>query len=211
MPIEIERKFLVVGAAWRAAVARSRRMVQGYLVAASAVTSGASRSSVRVRIAGDEAWINIKSSTLGVERQEFEYAIPHADAQRMLATLCDGVVDKWRHYVPVEGHEFEVDEFLGENAGLVVAELELDRVDAVGDVVEQARLEAGLPELRHHLTELRHGGEAGIRHDQGPAHARNRTGPGDLGETTRSEPHARRIVPVVDETPVVFLHASHPS
>lgn len=130
MPIEIERKFLVVGAAWRAAVARSRRMVQGYLVAASAVTSGASRSSVRVRIAGDEAWINIKSSTLGVERQEFEYAIPHADAQRMLATLCDGVVDKWRHYVPVEGHEFEVDEFLGENAGLVVAELELDRVDA---------------------------------------------------------------------------------
>lgn len=130
MPIEIERKFLVVGDTWRGGIARSRRMVQGYLVGAPAVTSGASRSSVRVRIAGGEAWLNIKSSTLGVERQEFEYVIPQADAERMLGTLCDGVVDKWRHYVPVDGHQFEVDEFLGDNAGLVVAELELDRVDA---------------------------------------------------------------------------------
>jgi adenylate cyclase len=128
--IEIERKFLVTGDAWRGAVGRSQRMVQAYLVGAAIVTSGGSKSSVRVRIGGDSAWLNIKSSTLGVERQEFEYAIPVADAERMIATLCDGVVEKVRHYVPQDGHEFEVDEFLGANAGLTVAELELQRVDA---------------------------------------------------------------------------------
>jgi len=130
MGIEIERKFLVTGDAWRGRAARELRMVQGYLVGAALVASGASRSSVRVRIGGERAWLNIKSSTLGVERQEFEYEIPRADAERMIDTLCDGVVDKLRHYVDVEGHEFEVDEFLGANAGLVVAELELDRADA---------------------------------------------------------------------------------
>jgi adenylate cyclase len=147
MGIEIERKFLVTSATWRTQVSRELRMVQGYLVGAALVTSGASRSSVRVRIGGEKAWLNIKSSTLGVERQEFEYEIPRADAERMIATLCDGVVDKVRHYVPVEGHEFEVDEFLGANAGLVVAELELDRVDAAypkpswlgAEVTSQAR------------------------------------------------------------------------
>ena len=130
MGIEIERKFLLNDDSWRAGVARSQRMVQGYLVGAAMVVSGHSKSSVRVRIGGEQAWLNIKSSTLGVERQEFEYAIPVADAQRMLDTLCGGVVDKVRHYVPVEGHEFEVDEFLGENAGLIVAELELVHADA---------------------------------------------------------------------------------
>jgi len=130
MGIEIERKFLVTSDAWRGQVTRELRMVQGYLVGAALVTSGASKSSVRVRIGGDKAWLNIKSSALGVERQEFEYEIPRTDADRMIETLCGGVVDKVRHYVPVEGHEFEVDEFLGANAGLFVAELELDRVDA---------------------------------------------------------------------------------
>jgi adenylate cyclase len=105
-------------------------MVQAYLVGASIVASGGSKSSVRVRIAGDCAWLNIKSATLGVERQEFEYGIPVADAERMIATLCEGVVEKVRYYVPHLGHEFEVDESLGANAGLAVAELELERVDA---------------------------------------------------------------------------------
>jgi adenylate cyclase len=130
MGIEIERKFLVTDDRWRAAAVRPRRMVQGYLLPAELVTSGRSKSSVRVRIAGEDAWLNIKSSTLGVERQEFEYLIPVADAERMIATLCEGVVEKVRHYVGVDGHEFEVDEFLGANAGLVVAELELPRADA---------------------------------------------------------------------------------
>ncbi|MEO8671642.1 MAG: CYTH domain-containing protein [Tahibacter sp.] len=130
MGIEIERKFLIASDDWRRAVTRRNRMVQGYLIDAKAVTSGASRSSVRVRVAGEEAWLNIKSSTLGVERQEFEYAIPCVEAEQMLATLCDGVVEKFRHWIPLAGHEFEVDEFLGDNAGLIVAELELAAADA---------------------------------------------------------------------------------
>ena len=130
MGIEIERKFLVTGDAWRDAVASSRRMVQGYLIGASLVAAGGSKSSVRVRIAGETAWLNIKSAVLGVERQEFEYEIPRQDAEHMIETLCDGVVEKNRFYVMHDGREFEIDEFLGANAGLTVAELELDRVDA---------------------------------------------------------------------------------
>jgi adenylate cyclase len=129
MGMEIERKFLLASDAWRAQVSRSQRLVQGYLVSAEAVTSGAAKSSVRVRIGGDQAWLNIKSSTLGVARQEYEYEVPLADAEAMLARLCDGVVEKIRHYVAHANHEFEIDEFFGANDGLVVAELELDAVD----------------------------------------------------------------------------------
>lgn len=129
MGMEIERKFLLASDAWRSRVSRSQRLVQGYLVSAAAVTSGAARSSVRVRIGDDQAWLNIKSSNLGLARQEYEYEVPLADAEAMLARLCDGVVEKIRHYVAHANHEFEIDEFFGANDGLVVAELELDSVD----------------------------------------------------------------------------------
>ncbi|HEX7112913.1 MAG TPA: CYTH domain-containing protein [Mizugakiibacter sp.] len=130
MAIEIERKFLVAGDAWRAEAMRSARMAQGYLVGAAALGAGLARASVRVRLAGGDAWLNIKSATLGIERQEYELALPPEDAERMLATLCDGVIEKIRHYVPIADFTFEVDEFLGANAGLVVAELELPHADA---------------------------------------------------------------------------------
>lgn len=130
MGIEIERKFLVAGDGWRMGISRSEPMSQGYLVGAQALRTGAARSSVRARIAGEKAWMNVKAAVAGVERAEFEYAIPLADAQAMLATLCDGVLEKIRHHVVVEGALFEVDEFLGDNTGLVVAEIELDAVDA---------------------------------------------------------------------------------
>ena len=87
------------------------------------------RSRVK-RISGELAWLNIKSATLGIERAEFEYPIPLEDAAQMLSTLCDGVLEKIRHYVTVDGVLFEVDEFLGENQGLVVAEVELPSVDS---------------------------------------------------------------------------------
>lgn len=124
MPVEIERKFLLASDAWRRDVSRSESMAQGYLAGPPA-----SRCSVRVRIAGDDAWLNIKSLALGVERDEYEYAIPRADAERMLATLCGERVEKIRHHVTVGGHLFEVDEFIGDNAGLVVAEIELSHAD----------------------------------------------------------------------------------
>ena len=125
MPVEIERKFLVIGDAWRKDVSRSEPMRQGYLAGPPAA-----RCSVRVRIAGERAYLNIKSATAGVQRDEYEYAIPRDDARHLLATLAGDMVEKVRHHVEVAGHLYEVDEFGGDNAGLVVAEIELDAVDA---------------------------------------------------------------------------------
>lgn len=130
MGIEIERKFLLAGDGWRDLVERSETIAQGYLVDAAAIAAGHAKSSVRVRRSGERAWLNIKSATLGIERQEYEYPIPLDDAERMLADLCDGLLEKHRHHVMFEGAHFEIDEFLGANAGLVVAELELPAADA---------------------------------------------------------------------------------
>ncbi|WP_049620926.1 CYTH domain-containing protein [Frateuria defendens] len=130
MGIEIERKFLLAGESWRDAVEHSEPMAQGYLVGAAALAAGHARASVRVRVAGEAAWLNIKSAQLGVERAEYEVPLPLDDAQAMLAALCDGVLEKVRHHVRVDGALFEIDEFLGANAGLVVAEIELPAADA---------------------------------------------------------------------------------
>jgi adenylate cyclase len=128
--VEIERKFLVRDDSWRGVVEHSERMAQGYLIGAQALRHGAARASVRARVAGGQAWLNIKQATPGIERAEFEYAIPVSDARALLDTLCDGVLEKIRHHVRVDGVLFEVDEFLGDNSGLIVAEVELPAVDA---------------------------------------------------------------------------------
>jgi adenylate cyclase len=118
MGVEIERKFLLRDAHWRDAVERSVRMVQGYL--------GGDAASVRVRIEGEAARLNIKSRELGAKRLEFEYDIPVADAEVLLTRLCGERVDKRRHYVRHGGKTWEIDEFFGDNAGLVLAEIELE-------------------------------------------------------------------------------------
>ena len=130
MGIEIERKFLLDNDGWRGAIERSESIAQGYLVGAQALRDGSARASVRARLAGEQAWLNIKAATPGIARAEFEYAIPVADAKVLLATLCDGVLEKTRHHVHVDGVLFEIDEFLGDNSGLIVAEVELPAVDA---------------------------------------------------------------------------------
>lgn len=117
MATEIERKFLVKTELWTRPE-RGTRFVQGYLV-----TSG--RSSVRVRIAEDHAFITIKGRTVGISRSEFEYEIPVGEAEELLALSETPLIDKIRYLVEHEGHTFEVDVFAGENAGLVVAEIEL--------------------------------------------------------------------------------------
>ena len=123
MGIEIERKFLLRDARWRAQIARSEVMRQGYL-------AGSEHCSIRIRLTDQDARLNIKSATLGITRTEFEYVVPAADAEIMLATLCGTrTLEKTRHYVHHEGHHWEVDEFHGANAGLVVAELELSAAD----------------------------------------------------------------------------------
>lgn len=125
MPQEIEHKFLLKKDLWRGQVQRSARMTQGYLQSSPA-------SSIRVRIVGEQAFLNIKSATLGIARQEYEYPIPLAEAEEILATLCDkSFIDKTRHYVEYAGHTWEIDEFHGDNAGLLVAEIELGAVDEV--------------------------------------------------------------------------------
>ena len=129
MPIEIERKFLVTSDAWRAAAHEVVAMAQGYINDQAAMDSGAQRASVRVRIAGDEAFLNLKSREAGHTRQEFDYPIPLADARSLLSLCVGGVIDKRRHYVNHAGHLWEVDEFFGDNTGLVVAEIELGSAD----------------------------------------------------------------------------------
>lgn len=85
---------------------------------------------MRVRIEGDAlAWITVKSASSGRERHEFEYSIPVDDARQMLAMAEGAVIHKVRYIVPYGGHEWEVDVFAGENEGLVIAEVELERPD----------------------------------------------------------------------------------
>jgi len=123
MAVEIEHKFLVRDERWRREVERSVRMRQGYL------TSDA-RCSVRVRVAGDQAHLNVKSGTLGIQRSEYEYPIPLAEAEEILDTLCEKpLLEKIRHFVSHDQHVWEIDEFAGDNAGLIVAEVELSRID----------------------------------------------------------------------------------
>ena len=129
MGIEIERKFLVTGDGWRAQAREVVAMAQGYLNDLAVLDSGAMKASVRVRIAGDSAYLNLKSRELGHTRQEFDYPIPVEDARALMALCTGGAIDKRRHYVEHQGHLWEVDEFLGDNAGLVVAELELEHAD----------------------------------------------------------------------------------
>lgn len=125
MATEIERKFLLVSDEWRALVSRSEAFRQGYL-------SSSKRASVRVRIADDKATLNIKGMTLGVQRPEYEYAIPLSDATELLDQLCGRpLIEKTRHFVEFGGKLWEIDEFHGDNAGLIVAEVELDASDEV--------------------------------------------------------------------------------
>jgi adenylate cyclase len=122
MGIEIERKFLVVGKDWKDG-ADGRRLRQGYL-------SLDKERTVRVRVAGEAAWLTVKGPTTGFARREFEYAIPPADAHQLLDGLClRPIIEKTRYELRHAGHRWEVDEFEGANAGLVVAEIELERPD----------------------------------------------------------------------------------
>jgi adenylate cyclase len=122
VPREIERKFLLKSDAWRAAATRVERLTQGYI-------AGGARASVRVRVAGDYAAINIKSGGLVASRLEYEYPIPVAEARELLDLCVPPLIDKTRHFVPFGGFEWEIDEFHAETEGLIVAELELDHED----------------------------------------------------------------------------------
>ena len=118
MAKEIERKFLVKSDSWRGQEA-GKRYRQGYL-------STAKERTVRVRTAGDKGYLTIKGISVGASRSEYEYEIPVADANEMLDRLCERpLIEKTRYRVPHDGLVWEIDEFEGENSGLIVAEVEL--------------------------------------------------------------------------------------
>jgi adenylate cyclase len=122
---EIERKFLVVNEEWRSDADNGTHYRQGYML-------GSEKASVRVRIEGNNANINIKSATLGIRRMEYEYAIPLSDAEELLDNLCERPqVEKIRYHVRVGEHLWEVDQFEGDNKGLMVAEIELTDEDEI--------------------------------------------------------------------------------
>jgi adenylate cyclase len=123
MPTEIERKYLIKNDGWKSSVKQGTRYIQGYLV-------GSRHASVRIRIEGDRAFINIKSATLGVRRQEYEYPVPVEEAREILETLCEKpLIEKTRYEIGYQGLEWEIDVFEAENKGLIVAEVELDSED----------------------------------------------------------------------------------
>ncbi|MEQ1543575.1 CYTH domain-containing protein [Methyloglobulus sp.] len=122
MAIEIEHKFLLANEDWRQHVKKSVKYKQGYL-------SSQPTSSIRIRISDNQAWLNIKSATIGTERLEFEYEIPLSDADEIINTLCrKPLIEKIRHFVTNDRNIWEIDEFQGENQGLIVAEIELSKV-----------------------------------------------------------------------------------
>ena len=132
MAIEIERKFLVVGEGWRAQVESQSRIMQGYL-------ANNANATVRVRLKGAEAFLTVKGENQGISRSEFEYAIPVADAEEMLRELAvSPPIDKVRYKVRVADHLWDLDVFAGENAGLVMAEVELTAEDEVFEMPEWA-------------------------------------------------------------------------
>lgn len=118
MATEIERKFLVIGEEWRKS-ATGTIYRQGYIF------SDVHRT-VRVRVAGEKGFLTIKGTAVGLARPEFEYAIPTEDAMLMLDTLCDRpLIEKTRYVLKQGDLTWEIDEFAGENQGLIIAEVEL--------------------------------------------------------------------------------------
>jgi adenylate cyclase len=117
VPTEIERKFLVTRTDW--SQTDRIHIYQGYLCCER-------KNTVRVRLAGEKAFLTIKGPRQGLTRPEFEYEIPSADAEELLRFCSAAVIEKIRHVVVYQGFKWEVDEFMGDNLGLIVAEIELE-------------------------------------------------------------------------------------
>ncbi len=135
--LEIERKFIVINDSYKALAYRSDRIAQGYLCREGG-------NSARVRVRGDKGYITIKGPSLdgGLSRYEWEREIPASEALELLKICHGGIIDKIRHLVRCGEHIFEVDEFFGDNEGLVIAEVELnypdeqfERPDFIGEEV----------------------------------------------------------------------------
>jgi adenylate cyclase len=122
MGIEIERKFLVKSDGWRS-IGERKFYQQGYLLIDKLRT-------IRVRIIEDKSYLTIKGATTGISRDEFEYEIPVEDAKIILDKLCEKpIIEKYRSKIEIDNIIWEVDEFIGANNGLILAEVELKSED----------------------------------------------------------------------------------
>lgn len=129
MAVEIERKFLVKNGSWKAHVSETIEIKQGYL------NSDMNRT-VRVRIQNKLAMLTIKGKSQGISRMEFEYEIPISEAEKLIGICEPGVIEKTRHIIRQNEVQWEVDVFAGENAGLTLAEIELDSEEQEFDMPE---------------------------------------------------------------------------
>ena len=155
MAQEIERKFLVKGD-FKPFSIKATRITQGYL-------SSVPERAVRVRIKGDKGFITVKGigNTSGASRYEWEKEIPVVEVEELLKLCEPGVIDKTRYLVPAGNHTFEVDEFYGENQGLVVAEIELaseqesfEKPDWLGDEITGDIRYYNVMLMKHPFTSL---------------------------------------------------------
>ncbi|MEJ2609141.1 MAG: CYTH domain-containing protein [Candidatus Thiodiazotropha sp.] len=132
MALEIERKYLVINDKWKDSIIREAVIKQGYLATTS-------KASIRVRLDGNQANINIKSKTVGISRLEYEYPIPVEEAQELLESLVTGaVIDKVRYKIQCGAHIWDLDLFHGANQGLVIAEVELSHEEECFEMPEWA-------------------------------------------------------------------------
>ena len=124
--IEIERKFLVISDAFKDEAHQKHRIIQGFL-------NRDPERTVRVRLKDDKGILTVKglSSDDGLSRFEWEKEIPKSEAESLLTLCKKGIIDKIRYEIKVDNHLFEVDEFFGENTGLIVAEVELNNENEV--------------------------------------------------------------------------------
>ncbi|MCX6251027.1 MAG: CYTH domain-containing protein [Bacteroidetes bacterium] len=123
MPKEIERKFLVRKDLWYAVQKpEGADFIQGYLVSGANLT-------IRVRVSSSNAWLTIKGPFQNISRDEYEYPIPAQDAMEILSGYAGNKIEKTRYRIRIEGHIWEVDEFFGDNEGLIIAEIELKSED----------------------------------------------------------------------------------
>ena len=133
MPLEIERKYTVTNDAWRNQAVGSH-YVQGYL-------SLDPERTVRVRVVADQAWLTIKGVSRGSVRSEYEYSIPADHAVELLGMCLPPLIEKTRYCVMHAGLTWEVDEFSGENTGLVIAEIELDSAEQMPELPDWVGIE----------------------------------------------------------------------
>lgn len=147
MAFEIERKFLVNHDLWNSSLAiKSYHIIQGYI-------QKDKEKVIRIRIRNEEAFLTIKSKAEGIKRFEFEYLIPVSDAKLMLSKFAHKFIEKTRYIVEFGGKIWEVDEFEGDNKGLILAEIELETEDEIFENPEWILKEVSL-DYRYHNSNL---------------------------------------------------------